>query len=233
MARDRDVVGEGTSNRLSGRLTRDGVVNLDKSALTKQSMPGGGEVYSGPVAQEALETLGARAMTVDQSIIVADDFNPSRASDQALFAHEQHHLEHSGGEGGHTIRDAEEVEARAIESMVLQRSAVAGSGQDAAGSAAMTGGYEAGYAPGAGKGAHGPGHAADQGGRGVAAGVQSSDGKPDPSRADPDPVRGYQALTKKGLTRVDIVERLAREVVSTLDERRVISMERGRDKKSW
>ena len=84
-------------------------------------MPGGGSVYRGEVASRALKAVGARAMTVDRSIIVSEDFDPARPEDQALYAHEQYHVEHSGGEGGHSVRDAEEVAARATEAMVFHR----------------------------------------------------------------------------------------------------------------
>jgi len=87
-------------------------------------MPGGGEVYSGPTATRALRSLGARAFTMDSTIFVAEDFDPGAAEDQALYAHERHHQLNSGGDGAaQSYYDAEELSARAIERMVLHRSA--------------------------------------------------------------------------------------------------------------
>lgn len=79
------------------------------------------EVYSGDLADEALGALGARAMTVDNEIIVNNNFNANQAEDQALLAHEMLHQEFSGGVAGASMRDAEEVAARSVESMVFHR----------------------------------------------------------------------------------------------------------------
>lgn len=93
------------------------------TGLQRRSMPDGGEVVSGPTARRALRALGARAMTMDHTIFVDDDFDVSRSEDAALYAHEQHHLRHSGGaHADHGPRDSEEIAARAIERMVLHRS---------------------------------------------------------------------------------------------------------------
>ena len=73
------------------------------------------------MANEALGALGARAMTIDEEIIVNTNFDPNRAEDQALYAHEMYHQEHSGGVAGSSMRDAEEIGARAVESMVFHR----------------------------------------------------------------------------------------------------------------
>jgi hypothetical protein len=116
--RKRSAVGEDTTARLS---ERDG--------LQKRSLPGGGSVWQGPLATEALESLDARAMTLDQSIIVSEDFDPGSAEDQALYAHEQFHVQQGDhGAGGHHIHSAEEIAARAVEGMVLHRSADGGGG---------------------------------------------------------------------------------------------------------
>lgn len=115
--RKRSAVGEGTSARLG-----------DRDGLRKRTLPGGGTVWQGALATEALDTLDARAMTLDQSIIVSEDFDPSRAEDAALYAHEQFHVDqgdHSAG--GHHIHSAEEIAARAVEGMVLHRAASGGS----------------------------------------------------------------------------------------------------------
>ncbi len=124
--RKRSAVGEGTAERLARR-----------DELKRRSLPGGGEVWSGPLATEALETMDARAMTLDQSIIVSEDFDPSRATDAALFAHEQYHVAQGDhGAGGHHIHSAEETAARAVEAMVVHRAASGGEG----GGGADTGG---------------------------------------------------------------------------------------------
>ena len=79
------------------------------------------EVITGELANEALGALGARAMTVDNEIIVNNQFDPNQAEDQALLAHEMLHQEFSGGTAGATMYDAEEVAARSVESMVFHR----------------------------------------------------------------------------------------------------------------
>lgn len=95
-----------------------------QGGIRRRSMPDGGEVYSGPTATRALRALGARAMTMDRNIFVADDFDPSDPEDAALYAHELHHQMESGGvDDGHGAHDAEEAAAQAIERMVLHRSA--------------------------------------------------------------------------------------------------------------
>ena len=85
-------------------------------------MVDGGKVFSGPTATRALRALGARAMTLDKDIFVAEDFDESRPEDQALYAHERHHqMEHGRVDAGaHSY--AEEKAAQAIERMVLHRS---------------------------------------------------------------------------------------------------------------
>ena len=67
MAADRKTPGESITSRLASRSAR--------APLQRRSMPGGGEVWEGPLASKALKALGARAMTVDSSIIVGDDFD--------------------------------------------------------------------------------------------------------------------------------------------------------------
>ena len=80
MAGSRNL-GTGTANRLAQRL--------DRSQLQRVTVPGGGEAFTGPVASRALDALGARAMTLDRSVIVSEDFDPSKAEDKALLAHEE------------------------------------------------------------------------------------------------------------------------------------------------
>lgn len=91
------------------------------TGLSRRSMVDGGEVYSGPLAQRALRTLNARAMTLDGKILVNDQFDASNPVHMAEYAHERHHQQESGGHDVHGARDAEEISARAIERMVLHR----------------------------------------------------------------------------------------------------------------
>lgn len=178
---------------------------LDRTELRRVAMPDGGEVYRGAVASKALDALGARAFTVDRTIIVGDDFDPYRAEDAALYAHEMYHVEAGdggGGGGGENFRDAEEVAARAVESLVLSRMAA--------------GGAEAGYAAGAGarKGAIQSGESgAGIGARPGDAGAGSED-----STNDPTAEKGYEALAAQGYSHAEIVDKLARRVLRTLDE---------------
>ena len=89
--------------------------------LRRRRMPDGGEVVSGPVASRALDAIGARAMTMDNTIFVDESFDESNPTDQALYAHERHHQMESGGTDLHAHNDAEEQAARSIERMVLHR----------------------------------------------------------------------------------------------------------------
>ena len=105
--------------------------------------PDGGDVYQGPAATRALKALGAKAMTVDGSIVVSEDFDPSSPDDAALYAHEQHHVAMGGTRATHHVHDAEEEAARAIQQMtfhrMISREAEAGGGGGGGG-----GGEEAG-----------------------------------------------------------------------------------------
>ena len=91
------------------------------SGLSRRSMVDGGEVYSGALAQRALSTLGARAMTLDGKIMVGNQFDTNNPIHMAEYAHERHHQSESGGSDVHGARDSEEIAARAIERMVLHR----------------------------------------------------------------------------------------------------------------
>ena len=95
---------------------------VERGDLRRISVPGGGEAYTGPGATRALKALDARAMTLDRSIIVGEDFDPTRPEDAALFAHEKLHVDRGSTEAGvHAVHDAEELAARAAEEVVLQR----------------------------------------------------------------------------------------------------------------
>ncbi len=198
-----------TVSRLAGRL--------DRSALQRQSMPDGGEVYRGELASRALKSVGARAMTLDRSVIVADDFNISKPEDRALYAHERFHAMEGDGKGGgghDNFRDAEEIAARAAESMVFHR---------------MAGGYEAGNEPGAGPGQYDTHKGQHQGG-GVTPHPQGTESKvqtPD----KPDSQRGYRALRDKDWTHADVVDELAKQVLGAFDTKQQAHFERHADKR--
>lgn len=92
------------------------------AGLSRRDMPDGGQVLSGPLARRALQTVGARAMTMDGSVFVDDNFDASRSEDLALYAHERHHQEQGVGHDVHAASTTEEAAARSIERMVLHRS---------------------------------------------------------------------------------------------------------------
>lgn len=195
---------------MANKKREDGAVDriedrLDRTELQRVAMPDGGEVYRGEIATRALDSLGARAFTVDRTIIVGDDFDPYDAEDAALYAHEMYHVEAgdgAGGGGGENFRDAEEVAARAVESLVLQRAAA--------------GGIEAGYAAGA--GARKGGLQAGEEGAGIGAKGKDPNTKSDAENKDPSPESGYGALLAQGMSHPEIVEHLSRRVLQMIDE---------------
>jgi hypothetical protein len=167
-------------------------------------MPGGGEVWEGPLATRALKALGARAMTVDHTIVVGDDFNPSSPESQALYAHERYHQEVSGGAGSTQLVDSEEHAARTVERMVLHRAA--------------SGGTESGAA---------------LSGAAVRDLPSSPDSATEPGEGDaertPDPTKGYEALKAQGLSHQEIVDHLAGACVVSLDAQAATRHERTGD----
>lgn len=167
---------------------------------------GGGEVFTGGLATRALSAIGARAMTVDNSIVVGEGFDATKPEDQALFAHEQYHLQHSGGEGAHDARDTEEIAARAVERMVLHTS---------------SGGVES----------HEASHNHDV--TGTPSSSSSGGGTTDPSndRAGPNAARAMGVLRKRGLREPEIVRMLADEVLRSIEGARDRSHERSGGKK--
>lgn len=218
VARDREGAGDGRS--VVGSSTVGRVASrLESGALQRQSMPGGGSVYRGELAQRALKSVGARAMTLDRQIIVADDFNPSNPEDQALYAHEAFHAQHGdggGGGGGENFRDAEEVAARAVERMVFHR---------------MEGGYEGGYQPHAGAGHGDPHNSSEKGGSSVGGAAGGAAGKPETIASKSDPVRGYRAMIAQGYSHLDVVDDLARRVLGSMDDHSQSQLDRHADKK--
>ncbi|MBM4367507.1 MAG: DUF4157 domain-containing protein [Deltaproteobacteria bacterium] len=185
------------------------IVSRSKGAgLQRKAMPGGGEVFTGEVASRTLDVLGARAMTVDKSIIVSEDFDPSKPEDQALFAHEQYHVENSGGEGEHSGYDGEEQAARMVERMVLHRARAGGAEMHEASHTSAPGGAVS--------GSHGAGHERDS--------STESQGEAE---------RGYMAMRAQGLSHSEIVNRIAQEAIKALDSGRDQRNERFGDKKGF
>ncbi len=180
----------------------------EKPGLQRKQVAGGGEVFTGELASRTLKAVNARAMTVDRSIIVSEDFDPNKPEDQALLAHEQYHLEHSGGEGHNAGNDHEETEARAVERMVLHRSRAGGAEMHEAAHTSAPGGAPSG-SPGA-------GHE-----RGSSAGGAGDAGS------------GYAAMLASGMSHNAIVERLAREAVQGLDSGKEQRAMRAGDKKAF
>jgi hypothetical protein len=206
----------GASSRLLDRVSG----RLDRSQLRQESVGGKGQVFRGELASRALETLGARAMTLDKSIIVGDDVQSHSAEGQALFAHEMYHVTHSGGSGGDSgsnFRDAEEIAARAEESAVLSR-------------AAMQGGYEGGYTAGAGGGSGEAWGRADSGGKATNPRTSTASEKNPASSSDPDPIRGYWMMVEMGYSHADIVDELTRKAIGAKDEEEVTKLDRHGDK---
>ncbi len=111
-----------SDHRSPGEATVSRLARRSDMGLQKKDAPDGGEVYTGELAAKALRSVGARAMTFDNSIIVDEGFDFDKAEDAALYAHERVHEEGSGGTTENTGRDTEEIAARAVERMVLHRS---------------------------------------------------------------------------------------------------------------
>jgi hypothetical protein len=198
MADDKSTPGQSVVSRLAARSSR--------APLSRRAMPGGGEVWEGPLATRALKALGARAMTVDNQIVVGDDFDPSSPESQALYAHERYHQQVSGGAGSHHGHDAEEQAARAVESMVLHRAA---SGGTESGSALS--GDDIRDLP-------------------TAPGTSGEPGEGEAER-DPDPAAGYQTLLAQGFTHQDIVEKLASAAMEAGEQQKRIGFDRAADVK--
>ena len=200
MAKLRSFLGEETSERLMKR----------RSLKRVRTPDGKGDAYTGPAATRALKALGARAMTVDQSVILPEDFDPNRPEHAALYAHEAFHVQEArrgaSTRASHAVHDAEEVGARAVESMVLHHMSADGD----------RGGVDAGAA------IH---RAVDSGGGAVQGGGEGAAPAGAASGGGPEAV--YAQLQSQGLSHHEIVERLARYVLDALDERREGDSQRG------
>lgn len=181
---------ETPGSKLSARLA-------SRSGLHRQAMEDGGEVHRGPLATRALRAVGARAMTMDETIIVSEDFDPTSAEDQALYAHERlHQMESGGADHPSDMHDAEEVAARAVERMVLHRSAAGESFGSIMRDVASGGGSSA----------------TSGGGGGDRSGGGGAGGGPGEAAA------AYAALLRTGKSHEQVVEMLARKIVTSLVE---------------
>jgi hypothetical protein len=169
-------------------------------------MADGGEVFTGQVASRALSALGARAMTVDRSIIVDETFDPNKPEDAAVYAHEQYHLDHSGGVGDNSGHDAEESAARSVERMVLHR---------------MTGGAES----------HEAQHVSNS--QGTPDSPTSNTSNKQDSAGNPSSATGYAAMLAKGMTHDEIVDQLARDVLMSMEGQRDKQGERSSSKRGF
>lgn len=167
-----------------------------EQGLSRRQMPGGGEAYSGPLANQALQTLGARAMTMDRSIFVQEGFDASKPDDLALYAHEAHHQGESGGGDSHGAYDGEEQAARARERLVLHQ---AKAGMDP--SAIL-----------AGLNSLNPKNAGEADKLATIADQNSTD-----AGGEPDPMKAYRNMLRDGMGHAEIVRSLADFVVQTLD----------------
>ena len=192
---DHRTPGERTSLRAAARM--DG--------LQRKGMEDGGEVYTGPLARAALRAVGARAMTLDNTIFVDESFDASAPEDRALYAHERVHQRGSGGSDQHGAHDAEEAAARAIERMVLHRAAA---GEDL--------GTIMRDAPGD----------ATSGNNEPDATAQDAGGQSAPASPASEAASAYSVLVANGQTHDMIVRDLARHVTDQIEQTRRLTAKR-------
>ena len=182
--------------RLSQRLL------ARQGGLTRRVMPDGKHAFSGPTASRALKALGARAFTMDREIFVPEQFDPSSNSkDLALYAHEAHHRDGSGGmhdDHGNDVHghSDEEQEARNIERRVA---------------------FE--FQKGRGKSA---GDVLREVGRDGMSGVEAADMNldEDVSTNDaggrPNPTEAYKRLRRMGMSHDRIIDDLSEDVIRSM-----------------
>lgn len=198
MARKRNVIGEGFGKDI-----------LSRSADLRKRAASHGDVFSGELADEALQAVGARAMTMDGEIIVNSNFDLSSAEDQALYAHELYHQSRSGGAAGDKIRDAEEIAARAIESMVFHQ---AGGGRSDALPTNIEDLFQEAEAPAS------PTSTETE--------TSSSPAQAKESGA-PSALLGYTALRKQGMTHSEVVYMLTQMLLDQHDQTQDFTRQRG------
>jgi hypothetical protein len=198
MARKRNVIGEGFGKDI---LSRSG--DLRKRAASH------GDVFSGELADEALDAVGARAMMMNGEIIVNSNFDLSNAEDQALYAHELYHQSRSGGAAGDKIRDAEEIAARAIESMVFHQ---AGGGRSDALPTNIEDLFQQAESPAT---------------PSATEGETTNTVSESKENGEPSAILGYEALRKQGMTHGEIVYMLAQMMIDQNDQSQDFSRQRG------
>ena len=103
----RSRLGRGQNSKISGR------------ADLRSERIGNHEVFKGSLVDRGLNAVNAEAGTLDGEILVKGNFDATSPEGQGLLTHEPYHKEQSGGVAGHSIRDAEEMAARALEAMVF------------------------------------------------------------------------------------------------------------------
>ena len=191
--------------------------------LYSQNMPNG-EVFRGSLADKALSAVGARALTIDDQIIVNHNFSSGKAEDQALYAHERFHQEQSGGAAGASINDAEERAAQAIE-MIVHKKAEEGD-LDAipqSPTALLEEAKEKGMLDG-----QGPRSAS-----GTVTGLKDNDDTESNSTNESDAVSAYLDMLEDGMTHEDIILYIVHKVRTKLREQQGSSMDRSGDYRSF
>ena len=198
MARKRKIIGEGFGKNI-----------LDRSGVLRKDVASHGNVFSGELADQALDAVGARAMTMDGEIIVNSNFDLSNPTDQAEYAHELYHQARSGGAAGDKIRDAEEIAARAIESMVFHQ---AGGGRSDALPTNIEDLFQQAENP-----------AKPSATEGETSGTVSAAFE----NGDPSAILGYQALREQGMTHGEVVYMLTQMLVDQHDQSQDFTRQRG------
>jgi hypothetical protein len=191
--------------------------------LYSQNMPNG-EVFRGSLADQALKSVGARALTIDDQIIVNHNFSSGKVEDQALYAHERFHQEQSGGAAGASINDAEEKAAQAIEMIVHQKAesgdldAIPQSPTELLEEAKEKGMLDA---------------PSKSSGSNTATPKQENDDTESNSTNESDAVSAYLNMLEDGMTHEDIVLYIVHKVRSQLREKESSSMDRSGDYRSF
>jgi hypothetical protein len=191
--------------------------------LYAQNMPNG-EVFRGSLADKALSAVGARALTIDDQIIVNHNFSSGKAEDQALYAHERFHQEQSGGAAGASINDAEEQAAQAIEMIVHQKAengdldAIPQSPTDLLEEAKANGLLDA--------------QGTNSGSRGGSS-QKTNDDTESNSTNESDAVSAYLNMLEDGMTHEDIILYIVHKVRTKIKEQQGSSMDRSGDFRSF
>ena len=99
---------------------------------------------------------------------------------------------------------------------------------------AAAGGYEGGYQPG---GNERPSNSAwndnNQNSQRHTPSNQGSSDKPESVNSSPDPARGYNSLLAQGLNHDDVVQDMARRVISAMDDQQQSASDRWTSQKAW